>query len=182
MKPTEKYFNRVAIMVILFSVALVVGCSMKWKQGKCKQWGVCQTEKDSIHIKDSTYLIPIPYNINADTAYVIAWMECDSVNRVVLRNYNLTNGKYIRLVQEIEEGKYTVWSYLPARTDTVFAPGKETVVYRYKLKNSPPVNILTKFQQFKNTAFWPLGVIVVLLLLYIIYRLYKWIKKKITMI
>ena len=181
---TEKFAHWVAavaltcVLIVMILLALS-GCSMKWKQGKCRQWGVCQAVKDSTHIviKDSTYLVPVPYEIDPDSAWLIAYFECDSLNRVTLRNSEQTNGKYLRLLKDIQDGKYTVTAYYPARTDTVYVPVTDHSEVSDHVRIEPEyINVLTKWQQFRLNAFWPLAIVVLLVVLYLIYRIYRKIK------
>lgn len=163
------------IFLILFAASLV-GCSYQWKLGKCTQWGVCKAVKDSTHIIDSTYLVPVYYDQPGDSAFISAYFECDSARNVILRNSETINGKYIRMMKEIEAGKYTVYSYLPARTDTLYKEGKTHIEYRDKIQVIPETR-LTKWQKFRLDAFFPLCGCALLLLLLIAYSIYKKIKK-----
>lgn len=172
----QKYFDRLAILGLIFLIALAVGCSMKWKQAKCRQWGVCETTKDSTYQHDSTYYVPTPVQVDPDSAYVTAYFECDSTNRVILRQLIQANGKYLILQKELESGKYTVTAYLPGRTDTVFAKGQSRVIVRYKVVKEI-TNVLKKSDQFKVNAFWPMLIIIVVMLAGIVIYVYRKITK-----
>lgn len=168
MKKLNEY--AATLLLILLIVLLCCGCSQQWKIGKCTQWGVCKTVKDSTHIIDSTYLVPIPYTVDGDTASIVAWLECDSARQVILSRYEQTNGKYIRLMKDIQGGKYTVISYLPSRTDTVQLPGKIRIEYRNKVQQ-------TEVKRFANW-FWPLLISDIVGWAIIIILIILWIKRK----
>jgi len=121
-------------LLLLLVVLALTGCSKQWKIGKCTQWGVCKAVKDSTHIviKDSTYFVPIPYHINSDTAWLEMLIECDNDNHAVIREKETINGKYIKLLQDVKSGKFTVTAYISERIDTVYAEGKTVTVTEYK--------------------------------------------------
>jgi hypothetical protein len=168
-------------LVFLFlAVVLLAGCGVNYQARRCRALNCGQVIKDSTRIKDSTYLVPIPYDVNADTAWLYAWLSCDSLNEVVMKNYSITNGKYIRLQQDVESGKFSVYSYLPARHDTVYGASTVHTEYKEIIQNVPPTNILTKSQRFMVTAFWPCAIGSALLILLIAYLIYRRVKKGLT--
>lgn len=172
----KKSITVIIICLIVLTALTFCGCSQKYWIGKCYQKGICKTVKDSTHIiiKDSTYLVPIPYTTNPDTAWVTAWLECDSSREVIMKQSETVNGKYIRLVKDIEGGKYTVYAYLPARVDTVLVKQTDHSQSEYKIiVQHTETNILKPWQK------WFIGIgigLSVLVLIYIGYRIYKKIK------
>ena len=167
--------KKLNLLITIPIILLLSGCSHEWKIGKCTQWGVCKTVKDSTHIIDSTYLVAVPYDVNPDTAWLDAWMECDDSMRVILTHYEQTNGKYIRLWHDVQSGKYTVISYIKGRTDTIYRPGSVRYEYRDKVQQIE-VNKLTWWQRTMIiVGYVGLGLFV-LILIYIAYKIYRKIK------
>ena len=164
------------LSILILAALLLAGCSMKWKQGTCKKWGVCSTVSDSIHIIDSTFLVPVPYTINGDTAWLTAYLECDSANNVVQRSYQLTNGKYLRLMQDIKNGVFSVTSYLPAIHDTAYVQGRIQIYWR-KVVEHQLTNLLTGWQTFQVGAFWPMAAGNLLFIVLIVWLVIRWIKR-----
>ena len=169
-------------LVTAFLAALLIGlmlmecgCSNAWKVGKCTQWGVCKTIKDSVNIRDSVYYYPMSYDVASDSGFVQAFFECSDSLQVVARYYEIVNGKYIQMTKELKDGKYTVWAYRPPVHDTIMVKGKDRTVYRDKVQNIE-TNKLTKWQNFLIICGW-IGIgLLVLILLYVVYRIYKKLK------
>jgi hypothetical protein len=177
MKDKIQEYSAVALLVfIIFVLFMFCGCGQAYKVAKCNKWGVCKTVKDSTYIviKDSTYYIAQPYTIDGDSAYVFAWMECDSARNVVLKQSEIVNGKYIRLQKEIADGVYKVYVRLPGRIDTVYVPAtSHSEVSNNTTVQQVKVNELTKWQQFRLGAFpWLLAAIIAVILFFT-YKVYK---------
>lgn len=113
--------SMVAIVIIILFALLLSSCGAKYQARQCRKWDCCPKVKDSTNTwsKDSTYLAPVVVHIEEDSAFLMAWLECNQENQVVLRENEIINGKYIRLGKEIKDGKYKVWAYMPAIHDTV---------------------------------------------------------------
>ena len=154
---------RKVIIALLLCMGLLalIGCSQKWKLGKCTQWGICKTIKDSIHIKDSTYLIAVPYSINADTAWMQLLLECDSLGSVYVRQSETWQGKYIEMYQKLLDNKLTIIAKTDTIRDTVHAEGKETTIYKEVVQQTE-VRKLSTWQQIVQVCgyLFMLGVII----------------------
>ena len=177
MKDKIQEYAAVALLVFMIVVLFMFcGCGQAYKVAKCTKWGVCKTVKDSTHIriKDSTYYIAQPYTIDGDSAYVFAWMECDSSRNVVIRQNELINGKYIRLQSEIQDGKYRVFIRVPGRTDTVYVPAtSHSEVSNNTTVQQVKVNELTRWQIVRLYAFpWLIGLLV-LIAAYFALKIYR---------
>jgi hypothetical protein len=177
MKDKIQEYSAVALLVFaIFVLFMFCGCGAKYKAAKCTKWGVCKTVKDStyIRIKDSTYYIAQPYTIDGDSAYVFAWMECDSARNVVLKQSEIVNGKYIRLQKEIADGVYKVYVRLPGRIDTVYVPAtSHSEVSNNTTVQQVKVNELTKWQIVRLYAFpWLIGLLV-LIAAYFVRKIYR---------
>ena len=163
------------LIFVLIAAVMLTGCSKDWKIGKCTQWGVCKSTKDSIRITDSTYLVPVPHYVPGDTSSIVAYLECNEELKVVMKSYEKTNGKYIKLVQDIDGGKYTVISYIQGRTDTLYTPGSVRYEYRDKVQQIE-VNKLTWWQHTMIIAGYVGCALLLIVVIYIIYRVVKKIK------
>ena len=121
MKIIKELLTALAIVLLAIFGFMLSGCSQSYKVAKCQKWGVCKTVKDSTYvlIKDSTYLVPVPYSLPSDTAVIRAWLACSDSNDVLIERSEIINGQYIRLQNEIRDGKFTVYAYLPKIHDTV---------------------------------------------------------------
>lgn len=167
MKDKIQEYSAVALLVfVIFVLFMFCGCGQAYKVAKCDKWGVCKTVKDSTHIriKDSTYYIAQPYTVDGDSAYVFAWMECDSARNVVLKQSEIVNGKYIRLQKEIADGVYKVYVRLPGRIDTIYIPAtSHSEINTSTQVQQVKVNELTKWQQFRIYAFpWLIGILILI--------------------
>jgi hypothetical protein len=179
MKAKQLYGQLITAIIIatlaLYAV-LIAGCSPAYKAAKCQKWGVCKTVKDSTHvvIKDSTYYIPHVYTVDGDSAYVFAWMECDSSRQVVIRESEIVNGRYIQLRKEVESGKYKVYVRLPARVDTVRVSVTDHSSTTSEIKvQQVKVNELTSWQRFRLSAFPWFVALLVLIIMYVGWKIYK---------
>ena len=179
MKAKQLYrqlITAIIIATLVLYAVLIAGCSTAYKAAKCHKWGVCKTIKDSTHvvIKDSTYYIPHVYTVDGDSAYVFAWMECDSSRQVVIRESEIVNGRYIQLRKEIESGKYKVYVRLPARVDTVRVSVTDHSSTTSEIKvQQVKVNELTSWQQFRLGAFPWFVALLALIIMYVGWKIYK---------
>ena len=174
----SQLLTALAIALLALYAIVITGCSPAYKSAKCYKWGVCKAVKDSTHIviKDSTYYIPQVYTVDGDSAYVFAWMECDSSRQVVIRESEVMSGRYIQLRKEIDGGKYKVYVRLPQRVDTVrvkvtdhSSTSTSTQVQQTK------VNELTAWQAFRLRAFWWMLAVI---LVYVAYKILLYYLRK----
>ena len=177
MKKLNEY--AATLLLILLLIMALCGCSQKWKVGKCTQWGVCKTVKDStvIHVKDSTYYVPIPISVNGDTAWMKLLFECDSVGTLWLRSSETWQGRYIDLQKQIDAGHVTVIATQAPRIDTVFSTvtvhdsiAAQTIVQNIE------TNKLTWWQRFMVISGYVGWGLTVILIAYFIYRIIKKLK------
>ena len=162
--------------LVLIVLLATTSCGSAYRAKRCRALNCCETVKDStfIHIKDSTYLIPYSYTVDGDSAYVVAWMECNQENQVIIRESEVVNGKYLRLQKDIENGKYRVVAYLPSRVDTVKIPVTEHSINSTSDKvRVQKVNELTRWQSIRLSLFWPLVCIIILMVVYLLRRFFS---------
>lgn len=172
----RQLITAIIIATLALYAVLIAGCSPAYKAAKCHKWGVCKTVKDStyIKVKDSTYYVAIPYDVSQDSAYVVAYMECNQQNEVIIRESEITNGKYIQLLKDIKNGKYTVVARIAGRTDTVYVPTTSHSEVTSSTQVQPvKVNELTKWQSFRLGAFPWFVALLVLIIMYIGWKIYK---------
>ena len=161
-------FTALAIALLALYAIMIAGCSPAYKATKCYKWGVCKT------VKDSTYYVAVPYDVSQDSAYVVAYMECNQQNEVIIRESEITNGKYIQLLKDIKNGKYTVVARIAGRTDTVYVPTTSHSEVTSSTQVQPvKVNELTKWQSFRLGAFPWFVALLVLIIMYIGWKIYK---------
>jgi hypothetical protein len=181
MKDKIQEYSAVALLVfIIFVLFMFCGCGTKYKAAKCAKWGVCKTVKDSTYIviKDSTYLVPVSYDVSADSAYMVAYMECDENNKVIMREREITNGKYITLLQDVRNGKYTIIARTKERVDTLYVPTtSHSEVNASTTVREVRVNVLTKWQIFRLDS-WPWLVVAVFVgISFIVYKIARFFLK-----
>jgi hypothetical protein len=181
MKDKIQEYTAVALLVfIIFVLFMFCGCGTKYKAAKCAKWGVCKTVKDSTYIviKDSTYLVPVSYDVSADSAYMVAYMECDENNKVIMREREITNGKYITLLQDVRNGKYTIIARTKERVDTLYVPTtSHSEVNASTTVREVRVNVLTKWQIFRLDS-WPWLVVAVFVgISFIVYKIARFFLK-----
>jgi hypothetical protein len=175
-------YTAIGLMVAgLFCVVMLSGCSMRYKAAKCKQWGVCVTVKDSTHIiiKDSTYLVAVPYSIQADSAWMQLLFGCDSLGQVYYSQSETWQGKYIELQKYLKGNALTIQATTKPRIDTVYLPQTNHSESNYtnkveiQYKDFPP----TWWESLRLAAFPYLLVCTLILLVYLVYKIYCKIKK-----
>lgn len=168
------------IAALVVTIIMTSGCGQAYKVAKCAKWGVCKTVKDSTYIviKDSTYLVPVSYDVSADSAYMVAYMECDENNKVIMREREITNGKYITLLQDVRSGKYTIIARTKERVDTLYVPTtSHSEVNASTTVREVRVNVLTKWQRFRLDS-WPWLVVAVFVgISFIVYKIARFFLK-----
>jgi hypothetical protein len=181
MKDKIREYSAVALLVfVIFVLFMFCGCGQAYRVAKCAKWGVCKTIKDSTYIviKDSTYLVPVSYDVSADSAYMVAYMECDENNKVIMREREITNGKYITLLQDVRNGKYTIIARTKERVDTLYVPTtSHSEVNASTTVREVRVNVLTKWQRFRLDS-WPWLVVAVFAWIsFIVYKIARFFLK-----
>ena len=89
----------------------------------------------------------VPYTIPGDSAHFYALLECDSLNRVMMKNYSEIKGKGIESKIELKDNLLSFSSYKPP--DTGFVQARDSIRYErvpYKVEVPVKVNELTRWQ------------------------------------
>ncbi len=178
-KTFAEYAGVALIILIAFMLFLFTGCSTKYKQAKCRQWNCCPTVKDSTVTikKDSLIFIKVPVVNPVDHANLMAYLKCDSLGQVYIQDNTTLNGRVISLEAYIRNNILSVTAVKAQEVDTAAIQAMVSKEYQYKEKIvEKQVNYLTKWQKFQTSAFWPMAAFILLILLYIAYRIYKRIR------
>lgn len=146
-------------------IALIASCSLEKRLAKyCP---LC-TQKDStvtvIQIRDTTINIP------GETVFIEDTLFCDSLGNVYASRLAERDGTIIKLQSRIRDNKYKVI----AKTDTIYRTIKGNTVYKTKLvtKTLKPQKI-KYIPGWVNFLAWLGGIWLIIIILYIIYRLIK---------
>lgn len=152
-------------LFFLLLLVIVTSCSIEKKLAKyCP---LC-TQKDStvtvIQIRDTTINIP------GETVYIEDTLFCDSLGNVYASRLAERDGTIIKLQSRIRDNKYKVI----AKTDTIYRTIKGNTVYKTKLvtKTLKPQKI-KYIPGWVNFLAWIGGIWLIIIILYIIYRLIK---------
>jgi hypothetical protein len=153
------------VFALILLVLLFVSCSIEKKLAKyCP---LC-TQKDStvtvIQIRDTTINIP------GETVFIEDTLFCDSLGNVYASRLAERDGTIIKLQSRIRDNKYKVI----AKTDTIYRTIKGNTVYKTKLvtKTLKPQKI-KYIPGWVNFLAWLGGIWLIIIILYIIYRLIK---------
>jgi hypothetical protein len=146
-------------------IILIASCSLEKRLAKyCP---LC-TQKDStvtvIQIRDTTINIP------GETVFIEDTLFCDSLGNVYASRLAERDGTIIKLQSRIRDNKYKVI----AKTDTIYRTIKGNTVYKTKLvtKTLKPQKI-KYIPGWVNFLAWLGGIWLIIIILYIIYRLIK---------
>lgn len=152
-------------LFFLLLLVIVTSCSIEKKLAKyCP---LC-TQKDStvtvIQIRDTTINIP------GETVFIEDTLFCDSLGNVYASRLAERDGTIIKLQSRIRDNKYKVI----AKTDTIYRTIKGNTVYKTKLvtKTLKPQKI-KYIPGWVNFLAWLGGIWLIIIILYIIYRLIK---------
>lgn len=150
---------------LIILLVLLSSCSLEKRLNKyCP---LC-TQKDStvtvIQIRDTTINIP------GETVFIEDTLFCDSLGNVYASRLAEKDGTIIKLQSRVKNNKYKVI----AKTDTIFRTIKGNTIYKTQLitKTQKPQKI-KYIPGWINFLAWIGGIWLILLVIYIIYRLIK---------
>lgn len=153
------------LFVLTLLITLVVSCSLEKRLSKyCP---LC-TQKDStvtvIQYKDTTIEIP------GETVFIEDTLFCDSLGNVYASRLSEKDGTILKLQARIKENKYKVI----AKTDTIYklVPGNTVYKTQVVTKTLKPEKI-KYIPGWVNFLAWIGGIWLIIIILYIIYRLIK---------
>jgi hypothetical protein len=156
-------------LVIL--LVLLSSCSL---ERRLEKYCPLCTQKDStvtvIQIRDTTINIP------GETVYIEDTLFCDSLGNVYASRLAEKDGTIIKLQSRVRDNKYKVI----AKVDTIYRTVRGNTIYKTKLvtKTQKPQKI-KYIPGWVNFLAWVGGIFLIILILYILYRL---IKSKIIML
>lgn len=148
------------ILFLLFAVLMISSC-VTTKQ-RIKICNECKTHTTE-YIRDSIYIKDTVVNVQSDSSYVEALLECDSLGNVRLKELTGLQGKLIKLETSLKNNKFKA----KAKTDTikVYVPGQTEIRYRFKDREVEKPVVIYKDYWWK----WPLiiwaGLVTLILLI-----------------
>jgi hypothetical protein len=159
--------------LIILSLLLVFITSCSLERRLEKYCPLC-TQKDSTvfitQIRDTTINIP------GETVYIEDTLFCDSLGNVYASRLAEKDGTIIKLQSRVKDNKYKVI----AKVDTIYRFVRGNTIYKTQLitKTQKPQKI-KYIPGWVNFLAWVGGIFLIILILYILYRL---IKSKIIML
>jgi hypothetical protein len=161
-------FNMKYLVILL---VLLSSCSL---ERRLEKYCPLCTQKDSTvfitQIRDTTINIP------GETVYIEDTLFCDSLGNVYASRLAEKDGTIIKLQSRIKDNKYKVI----AKVDTIYRTVRGNTIYKTQLitKTQKPQKI-KYIPGWINFLAWVGGIFLIILILYILYRL---IKSKIIML
>lgn len=113
----------------------------------------------------------VPYAVAADSSTLKAWFECDSLNQVIIKQLDEQKGKSQSNI-DFNNGKLTY--KLIHKVDTVYVAAKDSFIYKEKaIRVEVPieVNKLTNWQIIQIYAGKVMLSILVLGLIYLLFKM-----------
>ena len=141
----------------------------------------CRTKIQPVAIEnriDSIYIDKlIPYPMPADSASILALMECDENGKVVLRWLDIANTKNVELMFALDSLGNVIANMRVPR-DTLYLPSKETYVDRKVEVPIPVEKELSRWESFKiEVGGWAIGLLSGLVVIGIGYVV-RWLARK----
>lgn len=153
--------------LFIFSLLIILIASCSLEKRLAKYCPLC-TQKDStvtvIQYKDTTIEIP------GETVFIEDTLFCDSLGNVYASRLSEKDGTILKLQARIKENKYKVI----AKTDTIYklVPGNTVYKTQVVTKTLKPEKI-KYIPGWVNFLAWIGGIWLIIIILYIIYRLIK---------
>lgn len=153
------------LLLIFLFLSFIVSCSL---ERRLEKYCPLCTQKDSIvtitQIRDTTINIP------GETVFIEDTLFCDSLGNVYASRLAEKDGTIIKLQSRVKNNKYKVI----AKTDTIYRTIKGNTIYKTQLitKTQKPQKI-KYIPGWINFLAWIGGIWLIIIILYIIYRLIK---------
>ena len=163
--------KKLVIFAIVFAGMFVQSCdTAKRIQRKVDRYCPLCPQKDSIHTvityRDTTITLP------GETVEIVDSVYCDSLGNVYSLRIFETQGRITQLEAQLFNNIYS----LKARVDTVYRTIKGNTVYVDRTQTKT-ITVKEKYiPGFTNFLAWAGGIFLILLIIYIVYRIVKtWI-------
>ena len=153
------------LLLIFLFLSFIVSCSL---ERRLEKYCPLCTQKDSIvtitQIRDTTINIP------GETVFIEDTLFCDSLGNVYASRLAEKDGTIIKLQSRVRDNKYKAI----ARVDTIYRTVRGNTVYKTQLitKTQKPQKI-KYIPGWVNFLAWLGGIWLIIIILYIIYRLIK---------
>jgi hypothetical protein len=178
---TQKIITAFLVATLAMILLTFFGCGVKWRAKQCRKFDCCEKVKDSTVkiVRDTCWLEKITVIQRKDSATGKLLLECDSLGNVYILQSEYWQGKYVQLKTKLNNNQLDVTAEKPETKDSAYAihtNHSETTtsdkVVRVK------VNELTRWQQFRLDAFWPMLAGNVLFLIVLVVLVWRWIKRR----
>jgi hypothetical protein len=157
-----------ALIIIAGLMILLSGCSSAYKAKRCRALNCCESVKDSTvyieKIKDTVIWI------DESETWLDLLFQCDSANMVQLSKVARLETENANLKLQWNDGRLTVYVH---KTDTVRGNTVEKIVTRNVVQQVSVPYPLTAWQKFRLQSWLWLAVVIVLYLVWRIYRLFR---------
>lgn len=112
----------------------------------------------------------IPVEIPPDSAWLRAYLACDSNNRVIMKAFEEQKGNRTASSLSLDSG--VLEYHVNSRPDTIYVQGKDSIIYRPVEVPGPETNVLTWWQELwvRLGKLLTAGIVIYMLLHYIIKR------------
>ena len=137
----------------------------------------CRSRPEAIvlqgEVKEKVVERLVPYALPEDSTRLVALLECDSLNQVIIKELSEVKSGKIQSGLSLTGGIFDYSTYHPP--DTVYVPAKDSIIYirdLYPVYVEMPieVNKLTKLQSFQIRVAW---IAEIILLCYLAFG-FKW--------
>jgi hypothetical protein len=131
----KNFKTALKILLTAFTAVLLVGCKTQQPQSQVQ---IKTIEKEVEKL--------VPYALPADSTTLAALFECDSLNRVQLKEMSEMKAK--RLQSDFSFANGLLQYKLKQPPDTIYIPGKDRYIYQ-----DVPVEIVKEVIVYKQTDF-----------------------------
>jgi len=127
-----------------------------------------------VPVKETQHIVEklVPVFIPQDSALFDAFLACDSLNKVYVREIKETKTNHINTEYQLSDNRLVYKTTV--KYDTIYIPQKETerfIEIPVKVEVEKKVNELTRWQVF---LIWMGRGLIIILLIIIFYRIIKW--------
>lgn len=124
-----------------------------------------QPEKQSV-LKDSVRIVErlVPVQLPADSSLIEAYFECDSANKVILKELHDEKTKHVNANIDFKPGKTAKLTYkAKTQPDTIYIRGKDTTIYKDRPVYIDKPVITNALHWWQKVLMWCGGAFLILL-------------------
>lgn len=154
-------------LLLLILIIGMIGCRTS------KQTEPPPVLKDSIRIVERL----VPVQLPADSSILEAYFECDSTNRVIMKELSEEKSKRVSTKLNFSPGKLARLDYKSnTKPDTVYISGKDITIYKDRPVYIDKPIVTNKLNWWQKVLMWGGGVFSILLLIAIYSKIKPFIK------